>query len=165
MTLLPPPADTLVPIWHWLLATWFGAGILEPLRAGLAVASASVVVIALRKNALAVPAFGILILVAGVFVSTTIGDASGMKDDRRIVIDEVAAFVLGAAFLRGFHWTALAPFAALFLFIDRIKPWPFYHFEALPSGWGVMADDLGLGLILGTIFLAALTARGKRQNA
>ena len=166
MTFLPPPADTLVPAWQWLFATWFGTGLVEPLRAGLAVATAGICVILLsRTHRLAIPVFGLLILVAGVLVSTAIGEASGIKDDRRIVIDEVGAFVLGAAFLRGLGSLTIAVFGAIFLLLDRIKPWPFHLFENLPGGWGVMADDLALGLILGALFLTASKARRKLQDA
>jgi phosphatidylglycerophosphatase A len=133
---------------------------------GLAVAAAGVFVLILsRRHTLALPLSGLLILFLGVFVSTTIGDASGIKDDRRIVIDEVAAFVLGAVFLRGFHWGVLVLFGSVFLYLDRIKPWPFYHLETLPAGWGVMADDLGLGIVLGASFFAVLAARRRLRNA
>lgn len=166
MTLLPPPADTLVPAWQWFLATWFGAGLVEPLRAGLAVAIAGILVIVLRKkHAFIVPALGICIVLFGLFVSTEIGAASGVKDDRRIVIDEVAAFIVGAAFLRSFHWTTIAVFGSIFLFFDRIKPWPFHLLETLPAGWGVMADDLGLGISLGLVFFALLATRRKLRHA
>jgi phosphatidylglycerophosphatase A len=148
------------------MATWFGAGLVEPLRAGLAIATAGLLVLVLpKRHALTVLFLGLPILLVGVVVSTSIGDASGLKDDRRIVIDEVAAFVLGAAFLTRFHRIVLVPFAGLFLFLDRIKPWPFHHLEALPAGWGVMADDLGLGVALGVAAYATLTVRRKLQNA
>jgi phosphatidylglycerophosphatase A len=166
MTLLQPPADMLIPAWQWFLATWFGAGLVEPLRAGLAVSTAGIVVLVLsRRERAALPLLGLVILLLGVFVSSVIGDATGVKDDRRIVIDEVAAFILGAAFLRRVHWTVLVIFGSAFLYLDRIKPWPFFHLETLPAGWGVMADDLGLGLALGTAFFIALTVRRKLRNA
>lgn len=170
MILLPPPADTLVPVWQWFLATWFGAGLMEPLRAGLAVATAGVFVLLLAgRGKLAIPLSGALVLLVGVFVSTAIGEASGIEDDRRIVIDEVAAFILGGAFLQtvrqSVRWAALAAFGAVFLFLDRIKPWPFHYLEALPDGWGVMADDLGLGLFLGAISFTALVAKRKLRDA
>jgi phosphatidylglycerophosphatase A len=166
MTLLPPPADALVPAWQWFVATWFGSGLIEPLRAGLALLIAGILVVALsRRHALIVPAIGIAVVIFGIFVSTEIGAASGVKDDRRIVIDEVAAFILGAAFLRGFHWAAVAVFGSVFLLFDRIKPWPFHLLEDLPAGWGVMADDLGLGIALGAAFFVLLAARRKLQHA
>lgn len=166
MSLLPPPADTLVPAWQGFVAIWFGSGLVEPLRACLAVTIAAILVIGLsRKQRLIVPMIGIAAVILGVFVSTEIGAASGVKDDRRIVIDEVAAFILGAAFLRGFHWVASAVFGAVFLLLDRIKPWPFHLLEELPSGWGVMADDLGLGIVLGAVLLALLSIERKFRHA
>lgn len=166
MTHLPPPADTVVPAWQWFVATWLGSGLVEPLRAGLAVTIAAILVIGLsRKQRLIVPVIGIAAVILGVFVSTEIGAASGVKDDRRIVIDEVAAFILGAAFLRGFHWAAIVVFGAVFLLLDRIKPWPFHLLEDFPSGWGVMADDLGLGIVLGAVLLALLSIEKKFRHA
>ncbi len=166
MTLLPPPAEALVPQWQWFIATWFGAGLVEPLRAGLAIAIAAIIVLPLSKTVrFAVPFFGFVILVIGVYLTSTIGDASGVNDDRRIVIDEVAAFVLGVTFLHGRHWFARVAFAGLFLLIDRIKPWPFYYLENLPSGYGVMTDDLGPALLLGLVFYFALSLWDKARNA
>lgn len=77
MTHLPPPADTVVPAWQWFVATWFGSGLVEPLRAGLAVTIAAILVIGLsRKQRLIVPVIGIAAVILGVFVSTEIGAAS-----------------------------------------------------------------------------------------
>lgn len=157
MNLLLPPAHALVADWQWLLATWFGTGLVVPLRAGLAVTLAAIVVLLVFKlSKFAVPVLGFAILMAGIYVSTAIDVASGIKDDRRIVIDEVAAFVLGASLLRGFGWAPIAAFGAIFLLLDKLKPWPFHLLENLPSGWGVMADDLGLGLALGLLFYVLL---------
>ncbi|MDH7791612.1 phosphatidylglycerophosphatase A [Ochrobactrum sp. AN78] len=109
--------------------------------------------------AFVVPLIGWLVLVTGIYLASAIGDASGVKDNRSIVIDEVAAF------LRGRHWFALATFAALFLLIDRIKPWPFYYLENLPSGYGVMVDDLGPALLFGVVFYLALSLWDKARDA
>lgn len=42
----------------------------------------------------------ITIFAVGVYVSSAIDLATGVKDDRRIVIDEVAAFLIGASLIR-----------------------------------------------------------------
>lgn len=166
MTLLPPPAENLVPLWQWLVATWFGTGLVEPLRAGLAVATAVFLAVALsRRNAYVLPAIGLAVLLIGVFVSSEIGETAGVKDDRRIVVDEVAAFLLGVSLLRGLHWIVIIVFASAFLFLDRLKPWPFYLAEDLPGGWGVMADDLGLGIVLGLFLLVLLSGARRARNA
>jgi phosphatidylglycerophosphatase A len=34
----------------------------------------------------------------------------------------------------------------LFRVFDVIKPWPARALEALPEGWGIMADDVAAGI-------------------
>jgi phosphatidylglycerophosphatase A len=77
--------------------------------------------------------------------------ATGKKDPGEIVVDEIAgqaitflpaAFLLTEASSAGQIWSvALAGFL-LFRFFDILKPWPVRKLEKLPSGWGVLADDL-----------------------
>ena len=46
-----------------------------------------------------------------------------------------------------------------FRFFDIVKPWPIKYFENLPSGLGIMADDIVAGLlanILLTFLLSGL---------
>ncbi|MDZ7600512.1 MAG: phosphatidylglycerophosphatase A, partial [Hoeflea sp.] len=95
---------------------------------------------------------GAIVYLLGLHVSSELELATGIKDDRRIVIDEVAAFILGAAIIRQAGWKMLVPFAAIFLFLDRLKPWPLAYVEQLPSGWGVMMDDLVLAIAMGVAF-------------
>ena len=86
----------------------------------------------------------------GVWASTVA--AGGSKDPQFIVVDEVlgqwltltgAATLNGRAFLIAF---------VLFRIFDIVKPWPVRRFEALPQGWGIVADDLMAG-IYGAIVL------------
>jgi len=63
------------------------------------------------------------------------------KDPREIVIDEIWAilfifFMIPSSLI---SWTVGF---GLFRFFDITKPPPVRQAEALPSGWGVMADDL-----------------------
>ena len=37
----------------------------------------------------------------------------------------------------------------LFRAFDVVKPWPIRRLEALPGGWGIVADDLAAGLAAG----------------
>jgi phosphatidylglycerophosphatase A len=151
--LLEPPGLNLVPTWHWLAATWLGAGLLVPFRAGLAVfALLPLLVVSIKLPRLALPMLAITIFAVGVYVSSAIDLATGVKDDRRIVIDEVAAFLIGASLIRQAGWRMLVPFAALFLFLDKLKPWPMAYVEQVPSGWGVMLDDLVPALLVGILF-------------
>lgn len=154
--ILEPPGVGLVPMWQWLMATWFGTGLVVPLRAGLAVfALLPLLVVSIKMPRFAVPMFAMLIFALGVYVSSAIDLATGVKDDRRIVIDEVAAFLIGASLIRQAGWRMLVPFAALFLFFDRLKPWPMAYVEQVPSGWGVMLDDLVPAVAVGLVLAVA----------
>ncbi len=80
---------------------------------------------------------------------------SGKTDPREVVVDEVAgqavtylpvrfflAGVLSSSQILGI--TLLGFF--LFRFFDIVKPWPIRKLEALPKGWGILADDLLAGV-------------------
>jgi phosphatidylglycerophosphatase A len=82
--------------------------------------------------------------------------ATGKQDPSEVVMDEFAGQAL--TYLSFF---AISPhnaiFAAvlgflLFRVLDVLKPWPVYLLEALPGGWGILADDLGAGVIGAVIF-------------
>jgi len=66
-------------------------------------------------------------------------------DSGRIVIDEFAGVFVCMLGLPT-HWHVLIPVYIIFRIIDVTKPYPCHRFEALPSGWGVTADDLAAGV-------------------
>lgn len=78
-------------------------------------------------------------------ISTAAEGYFGKKDDGRVVIDEVAGYLvtmLGAPH----NWKcALAGFL-LFRFFDVIKPTPARQLQALPGGWGIVLDDVMAGV-------------------
>jgi phosphatidylglycerophosphatase A len=59
----------------------------------------------------------------------------------------------------GFSWRATAAGFAVFRVLDVWKPWPIRRFEALPSGWGIVLDDVAAG-ILGAGAMLALRKVG-----
>jgi len=67
------------------------------------------------------------------------------KDPGRIVIDETCGQLI-ALFLLPPGWKELLLAFFLFRIFDIIKPYPIKKLEALPHGWGIMADDAGAGL-------------------
>ncbi len=85
----------------------------------------------------------------------------GVVDPHPVVLDEVAG-----------QWAALAVVAVvqrrppgpvelaaaflLFRAFDVVKPWPIRRLEALPGGWGIVADDLAAGLAAGAAAALAL---------
>ena len=66
------------------------------------------------------------------------------KDSPKIVIDEIAGFLL-ANFLSPFGWAPTGAAFVLFRFFDIIKPFPAGRAEKLPGGVGVILDDLIAG--------------------
>lgn len=82
------------------------------------------------------------------------------KDPKRLVLDEVAGFLLVALCYRvGAPWqVALWGFLAARAF-DIIKPFPARRCERLPHGWGVLLDDLvASAYAVGALYLANLAA-------
>lgn len=77
-------------------------------------------------------------------------EATGKKDPREVVVDEVAGqavtFIgISAVGANQILITAVLGFL-LFRFFDIVKPFPARKAEKLPDGWGVLADDLVTGI-------------------
>ena len=77
-------------------------------------------------------------------------EATGKKDPREVVVDEVAGqavtFIgISAVGANQILITAVLGFL-LFRFFDIVKPFPARKAEKLPDGWGVLADDLVVGV-------------------
>ena len=110
-------------------------------------------------------------LLAGGFVCVKFAPAviaaTGKTDPGEVVVDEVAGQAV--AFLAVVPWmgtfstgqiciTTAAGFL-LFRFFDILKPWPVRKLEKLPSGWGILADDLlagifaGIGLLIFSVYI------------
>jgi phosphatidylglycerophosphatase A len=86
----------------------------------------------------------------------------GKGDPGEVVVDEVAgqavAFLIVPLLLPAdlsmkqcCFVTGLGFF--LFRVLDITKPWPIRKLEALPAGWGVLADDLLAGVFVAVILL------------
>ncbi|MBA4377090.1 MAG: phosphatidylglycerophosphatase A [Gemmatimonas sp.] len=81
------------------------------------------------------------------------------KDPHRVVCDEVAGMLVTyfglttgwAGWLAGFAW---------FRVFDIAKPFPIRRLEALPGGWGIMADDLLAGVYAHLLLRATLAVTG-----
>lgn len=71
---------------------------------------------------------------------------TGIKDDKKIVIDEMAGQLLTFYSLKLTAPVLIGGFL-LFRFFDITKPWLIDKVQTLPSGWGVMLDDILAGLV------------------
>ncbi|MET0573362.1 MAG: phosphatidylglycerophosphatase A [Pedobacter agri] len=86
----------------------------------------------------------ILILIIGVISGDEVESVWG-KDHQRVVIDEVAGMGI-ALLLIPLKWEYYLMALIFFRFFDIVKPLYIRRLEALPGGWGVMADDVLAGI-------------------
>ena len=115
---------------------------------------------------------GVLILLLLVSSIVTIQLASwyvgyfGQKDPAQVVSDEVAGqsiALLGMAWLmpeqeNPIAWIGMAVLAfVLFRIFDVWKPWIIDKSQHLPSGWGVLTDDILAGIFAGILVLIPAT--------
>lgn len=86
--------------------------------------------------------------------------ATGKTDPREVVVDEFAGqaitFIPIGAVPTGQIWAAAVLGFLLFRLLDIAKPWPARKLEKLPKGWGVLADDLSVGIYAGIALLLCL---------
>lgn len=133
----------------WNLATWFGCGE-APLAPGT-VGTAGAVPLRVAMEGLRPGAYAVvtlMITLIGTVVSGIVEMMTGKKDDKRIVIDEVAGYLVATAGPLPPERAKEALFTGFILFriMDILKPGLARRCERLPGGLGVMADDLVAGV-------------------
>jgi len=100
-------------------------------------------------------------VVAGIWASEAEIRRRGLCDPGPVVIDEAAGqwltLLCALPFWALFSINELAVFTAagffLFRLFDVVKPWPVNRLEHFDGGLGVMADDLGAGLLAGLVLV------------
>lgn len=100
-------------------------------------------------------------VVGGIWASQVEIRRRGRDDPGPVVIDEVAGQWL--TYLCALPFWAVASTGELAFFVgtgfllfrvfDVVKPWPVSRLERLDGGLGVMADDLGAGLLAGLVLV------------
>jgi phosphatidylglycerophosphatase A len=83
--------------------------------------------------------------IGGIAVANYEEQMTGIKDDKRIVIDEMAGQLLTFYTLKITAPVLIGGFI-LFRIFDITKPWIIDKVQGLPSGFGVMADDVLAGV-------------------
>ncbi len=87
-------------------------------------------------------------LVVSVPVSGRMAKALG-KDPSACTIDELVGFLIalqGRDLAAPGAWKLIVAAFFLFRFFDILKIWPANRLEALPGGWGIVADDAMAGI-------------------
>lgn len=130
-----------------IFSTFFGAGFF-PVAPGTAASFITMLIYKFGLYKLSWPFQALIIVflvIAGAAASTRYGRLLNRKDPGRIVIDETCGQLI-ALFLVTPGWKELLLAFILFRIFDILKPYPIKKLEALPHGWGIMADDVGAGL-------------------
>lgn len=83
------------------------------------------------------------LIVLGIWASQEAEKVFAEHDSPKIVIDEVAGYLIAAYNRHGYY---LIVAFILFRILDILKPPPIRQLQKLPGGLGVMADDLAAGL-------------------
>lgn len=142
-----------------VFSSWFGIGFIPLFPNALAVAATCLLIVVLApyltQRRLLATVTGVTIV--GIWASSAWGGLSEISDDRRIVIDEAAGYLLAMLIARRSDAFGAFTLALMFVALDALKPWPFDRIEMLPFGLGVMGDDLAVGLALGVAW--AVSAR------
>lgn len=86
----------------------------------------------------------LVITIIGVISSGAVEPFWG-KDDKKVVIDEVAGMWISLLFLPA-TGAYIVTGLILFRFFDIVKPFYIRNAEKLPGGWGVMLDDVLAGI-------------------
>ena len=138
----PSSPRTPLTAFHRLVATGLGTGY-APVAPGTAGSAVGLLLFwplslapVLLQLALTVLAAGLGVLSAG-----RLAEHLGVKDPGRATVDEVVGMWVSLLFLPFSVATAVLAFVA-FRAMDVLKPYPARDLEALPGGWGIMADDL-----------------------
>jgi phosphatidylglycerophosphatase A len=147
---VPPRERTHSPLDYAALAiATFGVGYL-PLIPGTFGSMVGVAIFLLLVYWPLQLAFILVIVVLGVWAASRTERLLGLKDPGKVVVDEVAGQMISlmpVAFLAHGPWIVWVIVSFnLFRLFDIFKPYPARRFEALPGGFGIMADDLVAGI-------------------
>jgi len=128
-----------------LLTSCFGIGFISPSGTWGSLLGLVLFGSLLAARPVVVQAAAVLVVtVVGALAASRVSRALMTEDPSEIVIDEVAGMWVALLGTSGLAAGLLA--FALFRFFDIAKPFPVRQAEALPAGWGVMADDVFAGL-------------------
>jgi len=90
--------------------------------------------------------FLMILFFIGIWAASRVVKLTEKKDPRIVIIDEVVGQLITFLFVPAKFgwWTVVIGFLA-FRFFDILKPYPSDKLESLPTGLGVMADDVMAG--------------------
>lgn len=142
-----------VPLFHNIIATGFGSGY-SPIAPGTAGALLAMLIwwgySLLLTDSFSIQLITSILVIAFTLLgiwSASIVEKYWGEDPSRVVIDEmVGTWIALLAVPAGAHWGYMCTALVLFRFFDIVKPLGVRKMESLPSGVGIMADDILAGV-------------------
>jgi phosphatidylglycerophosphatase A len=138
--------------WAWVVATWFGAGLLKPGPGTYGSVAAMLLWVGAAHvwhgTALVVgtAVAAVVVTLIGIPAATIVAREAGREDPGFVVVDEVVGQWIALIGIRP-DWRHALLALILFRLLDIWKPWPIRRLEALPEGTGIMLDDVAAGLL------------------
>jgi phosphatidylglycerophosphatase A len=140
-------------LWAWAIGTFFGAGLLKPGPGTYGSISAVLLWYAAAHIlhpspiglAIGTAIAAILATLIGIPAATIVARESGREDPGHVVIDEVAGQLIALIAIPP-DWRHAAFSLLFFRLFDIFKPPPIRRLERLPTGTGIMLDDVAAGL-------------------
>jgi phosphatidylglycerophosphatase A len=111
--------------------------------------------LAIRGGRAAVASTAIAVTLVGVWAASVVARELHKKDPQLVVVDEVAGLLVTMLPVAAPSWRSVAIGFAVFRMLDVVKPWPVRRLENLPSGWGIVLDDVAAGVI-GAVVMVGL---------
>lgn len=134
------------------ISTFFGIGFI-PLAPGTLTSIVTVLLYKYYLYRFSWPVYALILILLffiGVYASTNYSTALNKRDPRKIVIDEALGQLL-VFFRMGNAWFPVISCFVLFRVFDIAKPFPIKKIEKLPTGWGIMLDDVVAAVYAGVI--------------
>jgi phosphatidylglycerophosphatase A len=146
-----------------VLALWFGCGLVPYAPGTAGTLGAIPLYLLLRTHGwIAVAIAALIVTVVGVWSASVVARETGSKDPQKVVIDEVAGFLVTMLPAPRSGWWWVAGGFVLFRVLDQLKPWPARAAErAWPGGWGIVFDDVFAGVWGAAVLLAIRLATGR----
>jgi len=152
-----PPREDRGPFWAVALSTVLGLGFTPKMPGTVGAAAGFFLFVPAfflsRDAAFLLPLVELLaVFILAAFSIPPVLRATGQSDPSYIVIDEVAGVLCALCIAPPeFVWSLLA--FVLFRTLDIFKPFPVDKLERLRGAWGVVADDVGAGILAGLLTL------------
>jgi phosphatidylglycerophosphatase A len=153
-------ADQPVLRFAWIVATWFGCGMVPKAPGTMGSFGAiPLYLLVARGGRVGVAAGALAVTAIGIWAASVVAHDLGKKDPQIVVVDEVAGMLVTMLPMADVSWRAILCGFLLFRLFDITKPWPTRRFEALPGGWGIVMDDVVAGGF-GACLMVGLRAAG-----